>query len=190
MKKMYKGMLLVLCAILLVVASVMGTLAYLQDDTQTITNTFTVGKVAITLQEYTLNADGSANTTTTTSGITNIKLIPGRTVHKNPFITVEQGSEACYLFAKVENGLGDNVTIHMVDGWTRIGTSNYWMYEEVVTDAMNPISIFDYFICSTAIQNETVLSNNTIAITAYAVQAEGFDSAADAWAASGFGNNN
>jgi predicted ribosomally synthesized peptide with SipW-like signal peptide len=50
MKKMYKVMLLVLCAALLIAGSVMGTLAYLKD-TKSVTNTFTVGKVEITLDE-------------------------------------------------------------------------------------------------------------------------------------------
>ena len=45
MKKMYKAMLLVLCAVLLVAGSVMGTLAYLKAQTGTVTNAMTVGKV-------------------------------------------------------------------------------------------------------------------------------------------------
>ena len=44
-------LLLVLCAALLVGASVAGTVAYLTSQDAT-TNTFTVGKVEITLQEY------------------------------------------------------------------------------------------------------------------------------------------
>ena len=195
MKKMYKGMLLVLCAILLVVASVMGTLAYLQDDTQTITNTFTVGKVAITLQEYTLNADGSANTTTTTtSGITNIKLIPGRTVHKNPFITVEQGSEKCYLFVKVINNISANYgVINWAEGaWTVIDEARgIYAYtgnlaENGVLDASaeeKTVDVFTSFTCKSNVAAYDGETNLSISITAYAVQAYGFASAELAWAA-------
>ena len=57
MKTARKAILLVLCVILLVVASVMGTLAYL-TDTEAVTNTFTVGKVGITLDETDVDETG------------------------------------------------------------------------------------------------------------------------------------
>ena len=50
MKTKRKALLLSLCAVLLVVASVMGTMAYLTSS-DTGTNTFTVGKVAIKRDE-------------------------------------------------------------------------------------------------------------------------------------------
>ena len=56
MKTRSKALVLTLCAVLLVVATVMGTMAYL-TSTDTVTNTFTVGKVAITLDEAKVNTD-------------------------------------------------------------------------------------------------------------------------------------
>lgn len=50
MKTKSKALLLTLCAVLLVAASVLGTMAYL-TSTDTVTNTFTVGKVEIKLDE-------------------------------------------------------------------------------------------------------------------------------------------
>ena len=122
MKKMYKAMLLVLCAVLLVVASVMGTLAYLQMTTGTVQNTFTVGKVEITLDEAKVNAYGElvdVNGNVTTAGADNLapripdgnstgneyKLIPGHEYTKDPTVTVKAGSEACYVFVKVTNNI-------------------------------------------------------------------------------------
>ena len=61
MKKKTKALMLVLCAVLLVTASVLGTMAYL-TSTEKVVNTFTVGKVAITLDEAKVNADGTAVT--------------------------------------------------------------------------------------------------------------------------------
>ena len=53
MRKMKKLTALVLSAVLLVTATVAGTLAWFTDTTATITNTFTVGKVDINLAETT-----------------------------------------------------------------------------------------------------------------------------------------
>ena len=55
--KKFKALLVVACALLLVAASVFGTMAYL-TSTDTVTNTFTVGKVKITLDEAQVNTDG------------------------------------------------------------------------------------------------------------------------------------
>ena len=50
MKTKSKALLLTLCAVLLVAASVLGTMAYL-TSTAKVENTFTIGKVEITLDE-------------------------------------------------------------------------------------------------------------------------------------------
>lgn len=101
-------------AVLLVAASVMGTLAYL-TSTQEVKNTFTVGKVQITLDEAKVNNKGEAvkddGTTTTTlseakrvtglgtnSEATNTyHLLPGHTYVKDPTITVQSGSDEAYV---------------------------------------------------------------------------------------------
>ena len=51
MNNKVKALLMACCAVLLVFASVIGTLAYLTDTTEKVTNTFTVGNVAIKLDE-------------------------------------------------------------------------------------------------------------------------------------------
>lgn len=58
MKTKSKALLLTLCAVLLVAASVMGTMAYL-TSTDKVENTFTVGNVKITLDEAKVNTDGT-----------------------------------------------------------------------------------------------------------------------------------
>ena len=50
MKTKSKALLLTLCAVLLVTASVLGTMAYLTSQDQVV-NTFTVGSVAIKLED-------------------------------------------------------------------------------------------------------------------------------------------
>ena len=56
MKKAKKALALVLCAVLLVAGSVMGTMAYLTSKDEVV-NTFTVGKVGITLDEEDVDDD-------------------------------------------------------------------------------------------------------------------------------------
>ena len=187
MKKVYKMMLVALCAVLLVAASVMGTLAYLQMKTDPITNTFAVGNVSITLQEYKLNPDtglkekdANDQYIATSEGVQNIKLVPGRTIHKNPFITVNTNSEKCYLFVKVDNGLGDDVTISWSTNWVHIG-DNYWMYNLEVDASSGPVNVFKSITCNTTIKNDQSWTNSNIVITAYAVQSEGFADATAAW---------
>lgn len=197
MKKMYKAMLLVLCAVLLVAGSVMGTLAYLKAQTGTVTNTFVTGRVEISLQEYVINQEtGKKTNEITTAGVTDIKLVPGRVIEKNPFITVANSSEECYLFVKIANGLYSDAVINMATGWTQITGTDYWMYNTKVA-ANAKVDVFTSFTCSTAIVNGKTYADNSIAITAYAVQAEGFvdgnsngTAADEAWAASGFGTTN
>ena len=58
MKKAKKVLVLLLCAVLLVGASIAGTVAYLTDTDNVVENTFTVGKVVIDLDEAKVNEYG------------------------------------------------------------------------------------------------------------------------------------
>lgn len=97
MKKIRKVLALTLCAIALVGASVMGTMAYLTDN-DTVTNTFTVGKVDITLDEADVKSDGTYETDATARVDANeYHLLPGHTYIKDPTVTVVAGSEDAYV---------------------------------------------------------------------------------------------
>lgn len=95
MKTKSKALLLTLCAVLLVAASVLGTMAYL-TSTDTVTNTFTVGKVEIKLDETDVT-----NPTGPRVQANSYKLMPGTTYTKDPTVTVLNGSEASYVRMKV-----------------------------------------------------------------------------------------
>ena len=98
--KKFKALLVVACALLLVAASVFGTMAYL-TSTDTVTNTFTVGKVAIKLDEAKVDADGKPVTPAERVKENSYKLLPGHTYTKDPTVTVEAGSEASYVLQMV-----------------------------------------------------------------------------------------
>lgn len=117
--KKTKVLLTLACAILLVAASVMGTLAWL-TDASAVKNTFTVGNIHFDdknglhgLDEADVNLNGQpldedGNVTTDKSESPRVventyKLVPGHEYTKDPIIHVAAGSEDCYLFVKVTN---------------------------------------------------------------------------------------
>lgn len=83
MKKKTKALMLVLCAVLLVTASVLGTMAYL-TSTDKVVNTFTVGKVAITLDEAKVDPDGKPVADAARVKENAYHLLPGHGIHEGP----------------------------------------------------------------------------------------------------------
>ncbi len=188
MKNTKKIVALVLAIVLVCAASVMGTLAYLNSTTVIATNTFTVGDVKITLDEAKVNEYGVAIGTDRVTGNT-YKLIPGHTYTKDPTIHVQKGSEECYVFVKVENGLADieaGTTIAQQmekNDWTKLtgvdGVENVYYYQRTVdarSDAID-LPVFGEFTINSALDAED-LSNYggaNITVTGYAIQADGFE---------------
>lgn len=124
------------CAVLLCCV-VGGTMAWLTDSTPTVTNTFTVGDINIDLTET-----GAADTDDTTEGILDkaYHFVPGDKLVKDPVITVEKGSEKCYLFLQVTE------VNNSVDGLYPILN---WDVRDLNTDAKaNPEE--DWVVYSTA----------------------------------------
>ena len=91
MKKNKKLIAIISCMILLI-GAVGATIAWLTDKTDPVVNTFTVGNIDIDL--YETSGDDQVHAK-------DYKMIPGTTLDKDPKVTVEAGSEACWLFVKV-----------------------------------------------------------------------------------------
>ena len=186
---MKKKLMTVLALVLVVAMSVAGTIAFLTDTTDPITNTFTVGNVEITLDEAKVNEYGVADTTADRVKANSYKLIPGHTYTKDPTIHVATGSEDCWLFAKIENNLGTAATLAMTQGWTEIDTTNHvWAYNTKVSAGAD-VTVFTQFTFSKDITATQLTGYNgkTIVVTACAVQADGFANANAAYAAANFG---
>ena len=102
----FKPLLIALCAILAVSLTVVGTLAYITAQ-DTVTNTFTVGKVALVLDEAKVNTSGqpidaSGSPVNSVADAPRVKgneyhLLPGATYTKDPTVTVKAGSDAAYV---------------------------------------------------------------------------------------------
>ena len=184
MKK--KVLLIALAAILLVGASIGGTLAWLTDQA-TVTNTFTVGKVNIKLDEAVIG--GSSRTEQDQSGY---KMVPGVAIPKDPTVTVAAGSEECYVFVKVKNNMAGSVDLTIHSDWgTLTGLpTNVYVYKEKVTataaTALTPVFTSVTPKSTLSEDDLNALTDKTIKVTAYAIQAAGMTNAAAAWTAGNF----
>ena len=133
-KRPVKGIALALVLVLLLGCGIGGTIAWLLDTTPTVTNTFTVGKVDLTLVESpyddTNNTYGSPE-----EGVTNdYPMIPGNTYKKDPKVTVTANSEDCWLFVVVEkeNNPDTYLTYALeLTGWTPVPNETNAYYREV-----------------------------------------------------------
>ncbi len=190
MRTKTKALVLALCAVLLVVTTVFVTMAFLTSE-DSVQNTFTVGEVTISLDELDVDDSDNDGSTTDRDKANEYKLIPGKTYTKDPTIHVGANSEPCYLFVKVENGLVNaeadgNTTIAAqmtANGWSLVDDeTNIYVYNQIVTKNTDVV-VFSNF----TIDGETVVANfkdAKINVTAYAIQAEGFEktATADIWA--------
>lgn len=196
MKTARKVLIMALCAVLLVSATVMGTMAYLTARTETVSNTFTVGNVKFEdgegkhgldeakVDEYGVPVSGAARVTEN-----KYKLIPGHTYTKDPTIHMSSDTEDCYLFVEVVNQIagleatGNTIAAQMATlGWKPVtGVNNIYIYAGTATDATKtPVSagtnvtVFNSFTLADDANVGTVDTANTaITIKAYAVQADG-----------------
>ena len=189
---MKKTLTIILAFALVIAMSVAGTVAYLTSQ-DSVTNTFTVGKVAITLDEAKVDANGAAVTPEERVKTNSYKLIPGHAYTKDPIIHVDANSEKCWLFVKVENGISEiedsanTIAAQLTaNGWSAVtGADDVYAYEQSVAGGTD-VPVFGSFkIAGNAAVAD--YANAKVVVTAYAVQADGFEDAAAAWTASGFG---
>lgn len=167
----------VVATLMLLSCMVGGTLAYLVDTTEAVENTFTVGNVDITLDE---------------SKELDLKMVPGIELTKDPTVTVEADSEACWLFVKVEesDNLDKFISYTVDSAWAALDGVDGVYYRDV--EASDADQKFTVLKDNTVTVLGTVTKENldeltdetlpTLTFTAYAVQKDGFDTAEDAWA--------
>lgn len=192
--KATKVLALCLCAVLLVTGAVMGTLAYLKSE-DSVENTFaSVGKVAITLDEAKVDEYGNAIANANRVKANSYKLIPGHEYKKDPTVHFAAGSESSYLFIKVTNGIaaiedGTKIATQITNnGWTALTGVTGVYYKKV--DANTTAAAIDYPVFSTfkisGTADVTGYKDATIKVNAYAIQADGFNTASAAWTAGSF----
>jgi predicted ribosomally synthesized peptide with SipW-like signal peptide len=138
-----KALALILALVLMIGGLVGGTIAWLTDETEEVSNVFTTSDIGVSLteteQEY--------------------KMVPGWTIDKDPKASVTAGSEDSYLFIKVVESGGDvsvgeppvtytfdDFIAYAIDeGWTALDPDDYpGIYYRVIDDETE--KGFDYII--------------------------------------------
>lgn len=209
MKKKTKILGYSLCAVLLVMVSILGTLAYLTATDEAI-NTFTVGDVDIVLDET--DVDEMGKPTGNDRDKTNeYHLIPGYEYTKDPMVTVVKGSEDCYVRMLLTINQDDvwqeicskyHLTIHDFikgyekDKWvfkketTKDNTRTYefWYYDQVDKDSEQNTElapIFKTLVVPEVLTKEDIaaLKGFEMNVVAHAIQAGSFENAEKAWEA-------
>lgn len=180
-----------LAVTLLIGCAIGGTVAWLTAKTDAVVNTFTYGDINIDLWEHAYDATTNALGNSKVTEAENYKIIPGVDLPKDPTVTVKAGSEACWLFVKVEKAgtfVDGKVTYSIADGWTALAGQTGVYYREVgaVTDNNdfavlkdNKVTVSDTL---TKEDIKNITTNPTLTFTAYAVQKDAAQTAADAWA--------
>ena len=172
-----------LALVLVFGCAVGGTFAWLTAKTDAVVNTFTYGDINIGLAETTGN---------------DYKIVPGVDIEKNPKVTVTAGSEACWLFVKVEekdwptfkeaDEKTAKIDYEIASGWTELeGVSGVYYREVGAVTADTSFEVIKGNVITVS-ENLTKTEVNTVVtvhpkltFTAYAVQKDGVASAAAAW---------
>lgn len=213
MKKTTKALLMAACALALVLTTVMGTVAYLTNtatvkNTFTVGNVKITLDEAKVNTDGTYADEGATRVDNNA-----YHLLPGHKYIKDPTIKVDSESEDCYLFVKVENGFADGIeaaTESVADGYKTIadqmkeknwkpieeGSEIYYLAASatdaapVAKSAGENVVIFDEFkisgdadLTSIVEKDDTTDTPTSITVTAYAVQADGFEgkTASEIW---------
>jgi hypothetical protein len=183
-----RALLTVCVAAVLVFGAVGGSIAWLVDSTDTVTNTFTAGDINIALAE-------------TQSAF---KMVPGNEIAKDPTVTVKAGSEKCWLFVKVvgSDSLDEFIEWEIAPDWLALKGHPRVFYREVEeSDADQHFAVLGYrktgagalFVQNKVLVKDTVTKENlealseagatmpTLKVTAYAVQWDNIPNALAAW---------
>ena len=188
-----KTLALLFCAVLIAAVSVFTTVAFLKDS-DSVKNTFTVGKVAIALDETKVDGYGTAVDGASRVKGNSYKLIPGHEYTKDPTVHFAAGSEASYLFVRVDDGIAQieaGTTIEaqiLANGWTKLADVGgvYWKQVQANTGtAAVDYPVFAGFTLKGEADVDAY-ANAKITVTACAIQADGFADAAAAWTAGNF----
>jgi len=180
MKKMIKPLLLAATAIMLVVATVFATMAYMTSSSA-VSNVFTVGNVNLQMFETKVNSEGkpvdaSGNVIAydpnamKTADTNSYHLQPGMSYLKDPTVYVGADSDESYLFIRVRNDLktiekqGDPTAPTMLEqmaknGWLEIERAESNVDAVFVYVGVDTTTLMNQLVAARAIEDETQRNN-------------------------------
>lgn len=118
---MKKRTVALLSAVIMLICVVfVGTMAWLNKGSAPVTNTFTTGKVKMELTETERD----------------YIMVPGTDLPKDPTVIVEEGSQSCYLFVKVNTNITskDPISWNQATGWELVQGEENVYYREFNKD--------------------------------------------------------
>lgn len=169
MKKKRKKILGVIIAALAIIITG-GVIAYL-TDTDTATNTFTIGSVSIELTETNWSSTNAQNVT------------PGQVIQKNPAIE-NTGNNPAFVYLKVEepivalsgSGSASLISYTKNSGWTQLSTNTasgvkttVYYYNTALAASQTTTALFNSVTIADFDQS-TVTGSKSVVVTAYAIQ--------------------
>lgn len=191
-KRTNKKLVSLMLALALTIGGVVGgTLAWLTAETPAVTNTFAPSDINIELAE-TPNLD--------------LKMVPGCEITKDPVVTVKAGSEACWLFVKIEKSANYDAYLEdyaVTSDWTPLtGVDGVYYCEVADLSAENAEDVVKYVLDGNKVTVKSEVTkaqmnkitngtatNPTLTFTAYAIQKDNLPdqnndntvNAVDAW---------
>ena len=194
-----------LCVALAVLTIAGTTLAYLTANDQVV-NTFTVGNVQIKLDEAKVDEMGAPVQGADRVKANSYKLIPGHTYAKDPMVTVLKGIEKSYIKMNVNFSMAKELDAIFAPTGAPLTSifkgydSNNWIAKGNTKDTANNTRTYEFWYKETVaapdadvaldalFDNITVpgtitkeqlaaIKGMTITVNAYAIQADGFDTA-------------
>ena len=205
MKTTKKALLLTVCALVLVVATVMGTMAYLTDKDD-VKNTFAAAKLLdgdFVLTEHKLERDDLTGkqtlSDTETTDANAYKIVPGAVLPKDPWVEFNL-AESAYLFLVVEDKLPEGMHWNPTDNWMPL--MNGKVPNEQVKLGENPVYVYGTSALNIGKHNYKIIEGDKITVDGtinlepvegqdavtgnlnfygYLVQAESFDNPLAAW---------
>lgn len=214
-----KAFAILLVVVLLLGGAVGGTFAWLMTSTEPVVNTFVAGDIQLELKEHVLDTSTglwASPEAYTDVGNSSILALPGRTIQKDPTVTVLKGSEPCYLrvfvkiswepaadseFAQFEYSdwfaFDQSWTISRIFDGTYATNDKYVGYDiyelryNGVVDALEEtksVQVMNGMTIPDTLDNDAISAMTGAGMTfvAQAIQSDGFDSATDAFAAAGY----
>jgi len=182
---------LLLACMMMVGVAAGGTIAWLTAQSATVVNTFTIGEVEITLTETDAVDQGGGQFAKS------FKVSPGEDITKDPVVSVEKGSEACWLFVRIEESAqfatlrnADKLDYDIADGWIRLDETEYYYREVEALTAQDAVAKEFHVLLNdqVTVGNDIVnadIDGETVTLTfsAAAVQKDGLADADAAFAA-------
>ena len=170
-----KKLIISIVLLILTVAIATGTtVAYLTASTGSVENVFTIGDVEITLAE--------------TTGV-DYSMIPGKTIKKDPVVTVIGESEDAWIYIEAikSREFDDYLSFEIADGWHELDGHPgvyYRSYVKAIGDTYFDVIKDNAVIVSDSLTEEKMSDFATVpklSFKAYAIQDHDIDSALRGW---------